>query len=79
MAEVNEQMKPHLIKAHLLMKGITPGVIATRLDIEASNVSHVIHGRRSVGRIAKEISRITGYSIEELWPHRYQRVLRRAA
>lgn len=64
-------MKGPYIKAELRVRGYTLRRLAERLDVAESSVWRIVNNRASSRRIAKEISRITGISVSELWPGRY--------
>ena len=61
-------MHPEQIKAALRMKGVTPTALADELGVANSTVSQVISGRSVSARIRRAISRITGHSVDVLWP-----------
>jgi lambda repressor-like predicted transcriptional regulator len=65
-------MKPAFIKAHIEEAGYTQEKIARELGVSDVAVNHVIHGRHSSRRIAEFIAKITGLTLEELWPGRYR-------
>ena len=70
-------MHPELIKAELRIKGITPAVIAEKLDLHYSTVSQVIRGVGTSARVQKAIAKVLGKAVAEIWP-RKSSVLRRA-
>ncbi len=70
-------MHPELIKAELRIKGITPAVIAERLDLHYSTVSQVIRGVGTSARVQKAIAKVLGKSVSDIWPTK-RSVLRRA-
>ena len=59
------------IIASLVKVGQQPSKIARKLGVTSNAVSQVIHNKMASRRIATEISRATGKSLEELWPGRY--------
>ncbi len=61
-------MHPELIKAELRIKGITPAVIAERLDLHYSTVSQVIRGVGTSARVQKAIAKVLGKPVADLWP-----------
>lgn len=69
-------MKPPLITAHLQIAGTRPRELAEQIGVTESAVNHCIHGRSTSRRIATEISRVTGLSLNALWPGRYDRAAR---
>jgi lambda repressor-like predicted transcriptional regulator len=64
-------MHPEDIKASLKKKGSSQAKIAKTLNLSRSTVAHVIMGHSKSRRVANEISRVTGLSLERLWPGRY--------
>lgn len=60
------------IKAALKKAGKTQTAIAAELGITVVTVHLVIEGRVRSERVAKRISKITGLSIDEMWPGKYQ-------
>jgi len=50
-----------------------PAQLARELEVPRSNVSMVIHGKAKSRRIANRIAKITGLSVDELWPGKYSR------
>jgi lambda repressor-like predicted transcriptional regulator len=70
-------MHPELIKAELRIKGITPAVIAERLDLHYSTVSQVIRGVGTSARVQKAIAKVLGKTVTDLWPPKTS-ALRRA-
>ena len=70
-------MHPELIKAELRIKGITPAVIAEKLDLHYSTVSQVIRGVGTSARVQKAIAKVLGKAVAEIWPPKSS-ALRRA-
>lgn len=70
-------MHPELIKAELRIKGVTPAVIAERLDLHYSTVSQVIRGVGTSARVQKAIAKVLGKTVADLWPPKTS-ALRRA-
>ena len=64
-------MKGPYIKAELRVRGYTLRKLATQLGVAESTIWRIVNDRASSRRIAREISRITGISVSELWPGRY--------
>jgi lambda repressor-like predicted transcriptional regulator len=64
-------MHPEDIKAELRKAGSSQTRIARTLKVSHTTVAHVIHGRTKSRRIALEIARVTGKSLDDLWPGRY--------
>lgn len=67
-------MHPSFIKAELQLKGFRMRTLAKRLHVTDSSVWRVVHGEARSRRIAKEISRITGIPVSQLWPQRYPEI-----
>ncbi|MEX2524457.1 MAG: helix-turn-helix domain-containing protein [Gammaproteobacteria bacterium] len=65
-------MHPADIKAALKKNGKSQSVLAKELGVSPAAVHLVIEGRTHSKRVAKAISQITGYSIDELWPEQYE-------
>ena len=68
---------PEQIKAAMCMKGFTPAALADELGVAKSTMSQVINGRVVSSRIRESIARVTGISVEVLWPPAGKPVLRR--
>lgn len=66
------------IKAAIRKKGLTPAEMAAHLKVSAQLVSQVIRGRSKSARVAKAIARVTGLSVDELWPGIYAKKPARA-
>ena len=71
-------MHPEQIKAAIRMKGYTAAVVAEHMGVSRSTVAQVISGRATSARIKAYISKITGLSVETLWPPKTGLVLRRS-
>jgi putative transcriptional regulator len=64
-------MHPELIKAHIKMAGSSASKIARKLGLHRSTVTQVIEGTGKSRRVADEIAKVTGKSLDELWPGKY--------
>jgi lambda repressor-like predicted transcriptional regulator len=64
-------MHPEDIKAEIRKKSCTQRAIAAKLSITSMAVSHIIEGRQKSGRVAREISKVTGIPVAQLWPGKY--------
>ena len=70
-------MQPDFINAELRQKGTPARRIAERLNVWPSAVSSVIKGQSRSLRIAREVSRVIGKPVSELWPGAYEAPRRR--
>jgi lambda repressor-like predicted transcriptional regulator len=70
-------MHAEYINAELRRKGHPAIRIAERLDVWPSAVSGVINGNARSLRIAREVSRVIGKPVSELWPGAYEAPRRR--
>ncbi|HBS58113.1 MAG TPA: hypothetical protein DEA44_02475 [Firmicutes bacterium] len=61
-------MKPNEIRAELLLKGIRPTMIASKLKVSRAAVSNVISGKFKSIRIQEEIAQLIDRTVEEIWP-----------
>ena len=59
------------IKAAIRKKGVTPAEIARHLAVTNQMVSSAIRGTAKSRRIADAIAKITGLSVDVLWPDHY--------
>ncbi|WP_432745830.1 helix-turn-helix domain-containing protein [Methylobacter sp. G7] len=66
-----EYMHPADIKAALQKNNVTQRVIAHELEISETLVNNVIAGRSASRRVARLIAEATGFSVEQMWPGRY--------
>lgn len=66
-----EYMHPADIKAAMQKNNITQRVIAQELEISETLVNNVIAGRSASRRVARLIAEATGFSVEKMWPGRY--------
>lgn len=64
-------MHPADIKAALAKRGSSQAKIADTAQVSRAHVSYVIQGRSKSRRIADLISRVTGISVDRLWPGKY--------
>lgn len=71
-------MHPEEIKAAIRMKGMTAAMIAEKLKVSQSSVSHVIAKRSHSERIESFIAELIGVSRNDLFP-RKPSLLRRSA
>jgi lambda repressor-like predicted transcriptional regulator len=69
-------MHPEQIKAAIRMKGTTQAVVAEKLEVSRSTVSHVVNGHGTSARIKAHIAKVTGLPVSTLWPAK--KSLRRA-
>jgi lambda repressor-like predicted transcriptional regulator len=67
-------MHPEQIKAHMRMNGTSPSALADAMAKSRMAVSNVIHGRIRSRAIAKQIAKVVGRPIAELWPGTYDYV-----
>jgi lambda repressor-like predicted transcriptional regulator len=65
-------LHPADINAALIKAGFNQSVIAEELNVSNTSVSLVIRGLSTSRRIANNISKKVGISVQELWPGRYQ-------
>ena len=65
-------MTPAAIKAAIEQAGTSQSAIARSLGVSQVSIMYVILDRRRSRRIAEEIARVTGRSVEELWPGVYR-------
>lgn len=63
--------KAQIIKALLIIKGISGAEIARRAGVTRAAVYHVIEGRSKSPRLRKLIADVLGLSVEEIWPESY--------
>lgn len=59
------------IKSAIRKKGVTPADLARTLRVSGAMVSRVIRGTDKSEPIAQAIAKVTGLSVNELWPGRY--------
>lgn len=71
--EADEGMHPEDIKASIRKTGVTPADLARELGVSHMSVSYVIEGRHTSRRIADRIAEITGKSLNQLWPGKYDK------
>lgn len=64
-------MHPADIKSAIEKAGSSQAAIARALEKSDVAVNHVIYGRSSSRAVAEHIARLTGLSLDELWPGRY--------
>jgi len=64
-------LHPADIKAAITKAGLTQTELAKRLGVSITAINLVIKDHTHSRRIASAISRLTGYSLEELWPGAY--------
>ena len=70
-------MHPEQIKAALRMKGITLAALADQLKLSRSTVSQVVSGAGTSARVRQQVSKVTGYPVEVLWPPKPKTGMRR--
>lgn len=61
-------METRIIKADLIIKGVTQTSIAKSLDVSVASVNDVISGKRSTPRIRLAIAEAIGKPVSEIWP-----------
>lgn len=64
-------MHPADIKAELEKAGSSQVEIARQCKVSDVAVNHVIYGRSTSRNIAGAIANITGKTLDQLWPGRY--------
>lgn len=57
-----------IIKQHLLLCGLRPSAIATRLHCSRAMISQVVAGTRRSRRIEARIAQLIGIPRRDLWP-----------
>jgi transcriptional regulator with XRE-family HTH domain len=61
-------MKPKEIKAALILREVSQSEIARRLGIREQSVSGVISGKTKSARVMREVARVLGKPVREIWP-----------
>lgn len=72
-------MHPADIQAAIKKRGYTLADVSRSLGISPDAVSHVVHGRTKSRRIAAAIAKLTGRTLDELFPGQYPDQRLRAA
>jgi lambda repressor-like predicted transcriptional regulator len=63
------------IKAEIRKAGSSPANIARHFGVRPTTLSLVLRGHTVSARIAKEIARVTGKKVSDLWPNKYPALL----
>jgi len=66
-------MHPADINAALRKAGSNQARIAEQLRISGNAISNVIYSRMTSYRVANAIAKVTGLSVNTLWPGKYNR------